>query len=122
MKKDLSKLNLKVNSFDVVYTHLSLHYFDDKTTRKIFKKIFSILKPGGYLFVKCKSTDDMLYGVGKQVGLDMFKKKGEWVRHFFSKEYMQKMLESFGVIKIRKTSSVYHSYKSSFIEAFARRK
>lgn len=112
---------MKDNSFDVVYAHLSLHYFDDETTKKIFKKISFILKPGGYLFVKCKSTDDKLYGVGKKIGIDMYQKKGEWLRHFFSKRYMEEMLVDFKIIKIRKSSSVYHSYKSSFIESFAKK-
>lgn len=120
--QDIAKIKLKANSFDVVYAHLSLHYFDDVITKKIFKKIFNILKPGGLFFVKCKSVDDILYGVGKKVGADMYKKDGEWARHFFSKEYMKSVLSAFKIIKINKTSSVYHSYKSSFIEAFARRK
>ncbi len=120
IKKDLSEIDFKNNSFDVIYAHLSLHYFDDKNTKKLFENIFKILKPGGYFFVKCKSIDDALYGQGKQVGQDMFEKKH--IRHFFSKEYMNEVLEDFEVIKIRKTSSVYHHYKSSFVEAFTKKK
>lgn len=119
IKKDLTKINFKDNSFDVIYAHLSLHYFDDKTTKKIFGKIFKILKPNGYLFVKCKSTDDALYGLGEKIGPDMYEKKH--IRHFFSKEYMKEILSDFKIIKIRKTSSVYRHYKSSFIEAFVKK-
>ncbi len=36
------------SSFDIVYAHLSLHYFDQKTTEQIFSEIERILKPGGY--------------------------------------------------------------------------
>jgi len=37
------------------------------------------------------------------------------------KEYMREKLSKFEIIKIRKTSSIYHSYKSSFIEAVAKK-
>lgn len=117
MKKDIRKLDFDDNSFDVIYTHLSLHYFDDDTTTKIFNKLFNILRPGGMVFIKCKSTEDQLYGKGEKVGKDMFV-KGH-LRHFFSKDYMREKLSKFDIIKIRKTSSVCHKYKSCFIEAIA---
>jgi ubiquinone/menaquinone biosynthesis C-methylase UbiE len=34
-------------SFDVVYSHMALHYFDAETTKKVFADIHRILKPGG---------------------------------------------------------------------------
>lgn len=117
--KDLRSASFKNNSFDVIYAHLSLHYFNDLETAKIFKKLYKALKPGGYIFVKCKSIDDSLYGKGEKVGEDMYK-KGH-TRHFFSKEYMTEKLKVFKIIKIRKTSSVYHAYKSAFIEAMVQK-
>lgn len=115
--KDIRNINFPENSFDVIYAHLSLHYFDDKTTSKIFDNLYKVLKKGGLIFVKCKSTDDALFGKGKKVGENMYK-KGH-VRHFFTKEYMTEKLKKFKIIKVRKTSSVYHKYKSAFIEAVA---
>lgn len=123
-QQDIQHAQFKPNSFNVIYAHLSLHYFDDQTTTKIFNKLHRWLKKGGYIFIKCKSTDDSLYGKGKKVGPDMYwknhdAKQEDHVRHFFSKKYMQKKLRQFKIIKIRKTSSTYHLYKSSFIEAVA---
>lgn len=114
---DIRTDKFEENSFGVIYAHLSLHYFDDSTTRRVFQKLRRTLKPHGLLFVKCKSTDDALYGKGIKVGPDMYR-KGH-VRHFFTKEYMTEMLAPFRIISIRKTSSVYHQYKSAFIEAIA---
>ncbi|MFH2105310.1 MAG: class I SAM-dependent methyltransferase [Parcubacteria group bacterium] len=116
-QQDIRQAKFKPNSFDIIYAHLSLHYFDDRTTTQIFAKLHRWLKPGGYIFIKCKSTNDSLYGQGKKIGPDMYD-KGH-VRHFFSPEYMQEKLQQFKIIKIRKTSSTYHLYKSSFIEAVA---
>ncbi len=36
-------------SFDIVYSHLSLHYFTKEKTRAIFQEIHRVLKPGGVL-------------------------------------------------------------------------
>jgi ubiquinone/menaquinone biosynthesis C-methylase UbiE len=120
IQQDISQLTFKLNSFDVIYAHLSLHYFDDKTTRRIFDKLYSVLKKDGLLFVKCKSTDDMLYGRGRKLEEKMYKFR-DHVRHFFDKEYMTALLAKFQIIKVRRNSSVYHSYKSSFIEAIAKK-
>lgn len=67
--------------------------------------------------MKCKSTDDSLFGKGKRLGENMYKKSH--IRHFFTKKYMTENLKKFRIIKVRKTSSVYHEYKSAFIEAAA---
>jgi len=115
--KDIRNVNFPKNSFDVIYAHLALHYFDDKTTSNIFDNLYKILKKGGLIFIKCKSTDDPLFGKGEKVGENMYK-KGH-IRHFFTKEYMTEKLRGFKIIKIRRTSSVYQEYKSAFIEAVA---
>ncbi|MDO8522417.1 MAG: class I SAM-dependent methyltransferase [bacterium] len=114
---DIRKMPFGQNSFDIVYAHLSLHYFDDKETDKIFENLYRILKKGGLIFVKCKSTDDALYGKGEKRGPDMY--RDGHLRHFFSKEYMASKMKKFKILKLRKTSSVYDLYKSSFIEAIA---
>ena len=114
---DIRKIKLKENSFDIIYAHLSLHYFDDKTTNNVFAKLHNALKKKGLIFIKCKSVDDDLFGQGQKVAENMYK-KGH-IRHFFSKEYMMEKLKNFKIIKISKTSSVYHNYKSAFIEATA---
>ena len=117
ISEDIRKINFGENSFDIIYAHLSLHYFDDETTSKIFDNLFRVLKKGGLIFVKCKSVDDALFGQGEKVDENMWK-KGH-IRHFFTKEYMTKNLKKFKIIKVKKTSSIYHEYKSAFIEAVA---
>lgn len=120
IQQDISKLSFKPNSFDVIYAHLSLHYFDNKTTKKVFDKLHSVLKKDGLLFVKCKSTDDILYGQGRKLEENMYELR-DHVRHFFDKKYMIALLAKYQIIKVRRSSSVYHGYKSSFIEAIAQK-
>ena len=114
-----NKLPFPAATFNAVYAHLSLHYFDDETTSAIFAEIRRVLKPGGVLFVKCKSVDDPLYGKGKKIGPDMY--HSEHVRRFFRKEYMEYCLRDWKILRLKRTSSVYTKYRSAFIEAIARK-
>jgi SAM-dependent methyltransferase len=104
-------------SFDAVYAHLSVHYFDDAVTRSVFAEMRRVLRPGGFLFVKCKSVDDCLYGVGEQIGPDMF--RSDHTRHFFSRDYLQSMLSEFDIVSLRKSSAAYHGKRSAFVQAVA---
>src|SRR5262245_38391552 len=45
------------NAFDVVYSHLSLHYFDKSKTQSIFDELSRILKTGGVLAILVNSTN-----------------------------------------------------------------
>lgn len=117
--QDIKKFKLKPNYFDVIYAHLSLHYFDDQITNKIFKRLHKALKRNGLIFVKCKSINDPLFGQGQKIAENIYK-KGH-VRHFFSKEYMAEKLRDFKIISLRKTSSHYNNEKSAFIEAAAKK-
>ncbi len=113
---DITSLDFPGGSFDVIYAHLSLHYFDDATTRKIVKDLHCMIRSGGYLFVKCKSVEDPLYGKGEKLGEDMYLSGHQ--RHFFSEEYMRSILEgSFEILDLRSTSSEYHGKESAFVEA-----
>lgn len=117
IQQDIRNIDFKEHSFDVIYSHLSLQYFDDETTNQIVGKLYKILANNGLLFVKCKSIDDQKYGQGEKVGEDLF--MAEHLRHFFSKEYMVKILHQFEIIKVIRTSSTYTGYRSAFIEAVA---
>lgn len=120
INSNIEDINLKANSFDVIYAHLSLHYFDGKTTTNIFKNLHKLLKSGGYLFVKCKSTGDPLFGKGKRIEENFYEFGHQ--RHFFTKEYINNKLQDFEIIKIQKTNSFVHPGRAAFIEAFARKK
>ena len=104
----------------MIYAHLSLHYFNDKITQRIFDQLYKVLKKDGLLFVKCKSTDDILCGRGRELEENIYAFR-DHVRHFFDREYMTTVLAKFKIIKIRRSSAVYHSYKSSFVEAVAKK-
>jgi SAM-dependent methyltransferase/8-oxo-dGTP pyrophosphatase MutT (NUDIX family) len=68
--------------FDVVYAHLSLHYFDYETTVRLFGEIQRVLKPGGVLAFFTNSTADPEYGTGDKLEADFFKIGGATKRYF----------------------------------------
>lgn len=78
-------LPFESESFDVVYAHLSLHYFDHKTTKSIFKEIQRVLKPGGVLAFFANSTDDPEWGTGKKLEDDYFQ-IDKTAKRYFSPE------------------------------------
>src|SRR3989338_1961400 len=123
IKQDLQNLQFPENSFDVIYAHLSLHYFLDEQTEQIFNMLYQTLKQDGFLFIKCKSTEDEEYGKGKEVEKNVFMTEENYVRHFFDEEYMKQKLSNFKIIKTEKTKGTYEGLQgektSHFIEAIA---
>jgi ubiquinone/menaquinone biosynthesis C-methylase UbiE len=53
-----NQLPISSDTFDIVYSRLSLHYFNQQTTVEIIKEINRILKVGGRAFLTLKSPND----------------------------------------------------------------
>jgi SAM-dependent methyltransferase len=68
--------------FDIIYAHLSLHYFDEKTTERIFKDIYNSLKPNGILAFFTNSVDDPEYNTGDKIEEHYFEIEGIAKRYF----------------------------------------
>ena len=109
-------------AFDVIYARLSLHYFDDKTTHKIFDEINRVLRPNGYISFMCKGVNDSIYGKGTKIETDMFELDGH-VRHFFSEQYVRKLLglHDFTAESIATGKEQIYDKVSAFIKVFARK-
>lgn len=84
-------LPFAAGTFDAVYARLSLHYFPDAVTRRLFDEMRRVLRPGGLLAFMCKSPADPLYGQGEAIEPDMFLLDGK-VRHFFDEAYARELL------------------------------
>lgn len=121
VRHDLSEpLPFEERSLDGVYAHLSLHYFDDATTRRVFAGIARVLAPGGVLVFSVKSTDDPCHGEGEPVGPRMFRVDGK-VRHFFDREYLDGLLGEWEVEEVRSCRGYYASREpSAFLQVVAR--
>jgi SAM-dependent methyltransferase len=69
-------------AYDIVYAHLSLHYFSRLMTEQIFSEITRVLKKGGTLAFLVNSTSDPEYGKGNQIEPDFFQIEQATKRYF----------------------------------------
>ena len=69
-------------SFDVVYAHLSIHYFDRDHTIRIMDEVGRVLKPGGVFAFFVNSTSDPEYGKWPEIESDYFDVEGTSKRYF----------------------------------------
>ncbi|MDD4319884.1 MAG: class I SAM-dependent methyltransferase [Candidatus Peribacteraceae bacterium] len=92
---DLSKeLPFKAASFDVVYSHMGLHYFDRMETRRIFANIHHTLKPDGIVALILNTIDDpeiQTYGY-RQIEPHFFEDPRSGLKKsYFSSGYVQEL-------------------------------
>jgi SAM-dependent methyltransferase len=69
-------------TFDIVYAHLSLHYFGQHTTERIFADIYRVLEPGGVIAFFTNSIDDPEFATGRQIEPNYFDIEGVSKRYF----------------------------------------
>lgn len=92
MELDISsKLPFDDNSFDIVYSHLALHYFTDEKTREIFTEIHRVLKPQGILAslfntIEDAETTDSSY---TPIEKDYYKSPEGLLKRYFSVDYLK---------------------------------
>jgi SAM-dependent methyltransferase len=107
-------------SFEAVYARLSLHYFPDQMTRRVFRELHRVLRPEGALCFMCKSTGDPLYGRGRQIEPNMFELEGH-IRHFFASDYARSCLDpDFDVIELAERRRDLPGQTPAVIEVIAR--
>ena len=115
-------LDLPSESFDLVYSRLSLHYFTDEATRALIAELVRVLLRNGRLVVLCRSVADPLWGKGVEVEADMFR-LDDHVRHFFSVEYLRELLaDGFAQAEVNAFAGTAYGHESAFVKAVARRK
>lgn len=76
------ELPFENDAFDVVYAHLSIHYFDSETTTRLINEIERVLKPGGIFAFLVNSVNDPEYKEGKEIEPDYFQVKDAKKRYF----------------------------------------
>lgn len=106
-KVDLSQeLPFDNASFDVVYAHLSLHYFDHETTTHLIGEIQRVLKPGGVLAFLVNSVNDPEYKQGKEIEPDYFQ-IGKSAKRYFSEATARKYTKWFDVNLLDELGETY---------------
>lgn len=74
--------------FDLVYAHLSLHYFSTDVLRHIILKIRDVLKPGGSFGTLLNAVTDKEYGHGMELEEGFFELDGSQKRYFSPESWL----------------------------------
>jgi SAM-dependent methyltransferase len=82
-------------SFEVVYSHLALHYFDDPTTDRIFGDIHRVLKQNGVVAALFNSVDDPEYKEGERFSNGLVQVPNGLIKRFFSSETLRERVSLF---------------------------
>jgi len=93
-------------SFDVVYAHLSLHYFDHETTTRLIGEIQRVLKPGGVVAFLVNSVNDPEYKQGKEIEPDYFH-IDKTTKRYFSEATTRKYTQWFDVNLLDELGETY---------------
>lgn len=94
------------DTFDIVYSHLALHYFDAKTTEQIFAEVYRVLKPGGVLAFLVNSVNDPEYNTGAKIEDDYFETEGTKKR-YFSEKTAREFAKKFDVLLCDEKGETY---------------
>jgi ubiquinone/menaquinone biosynthesis C-methylase UbiE len=112
----------QAETFDAVYAHLSLHYFDMATTENLFNEIARILKPDCMFYFSVDSINDSSYGAGKQVEPAVFESQGH-LHHFFSLDYTTQLVnERFDIAQIDEAAGTYAGQPAMFVRCWAKKR
>jgi len=97
-------------SFDIVYAHLSLHYFDRATTLKIMGEIWRVLRYKGVLAFLANSINDPEYGSGPKIEEDFFEigeQRDAVAKRYFSVESAAQFTHGFDAILLDDLGEAY---------------
>lgn len=111
---DMSKgLPFKDNSINIIIADLSLHYFNQATTKFLFEEIYRILKKDGYLIARVNSTNDGNHIPENSTEIEEnFYYDGKIYKKFFKKEDFDLFFTNFEVYNLeQKNMSRYEKSK-----------
>ncbi len=105
------------NSFDLIIADLSLHYFDEQTTKSIMKEIKRLLSPNGHLIARVNSTADINHGAGqgKKLEENFYFVEG-YNKRFFDIKDAERFFSIIGKPEIKEADMLRYSKPKKVIE------
>ena len=120
---DISKpLPFENNSFDVVVADLSLHYFDEQTTKNVMQEIKRILTQNGILIARVNSMQDFNHGAGQGEKLEenYYFVKG-YKKRFFDRNEIEKYFSIVGNVDAQETEMLRNKNSKIVWEVVAKK-
>ena len=93
-------------SFDVVYSHMASHYFDEATTQRLFDEYLRILKSSGVLILLTNSVYDPEISQGRKLE-EGFYRIGDMHKRFFSADSIKQFAHKFQIVMADENGETY---------------
>lgn len=124
VEMDLTKkFPFRDSTAEIIIADLSLHYFDDDTTKNILNEIKRVLKSGGYLIARVNTIDDINFnaGNGKEIERHFYLTKDGYKR-FFDYDDVKNYFGVFEIDKAEKTVMNRYGADKECFEVLCRKK
>lgn len=121
---DLSEpIPFSSGSFDIVYSHLAVHYFDKQRTKELFDEMTNVLKPSGILALLLNTMEDPEVKDSKQIEDGLYDTPAGLVKRFFTLDYLKELTNSrFEVIVLDANGETYKDKIKTLIRFIGQRK
>ena len=116
------RLPFESETFDLVFASLSIHYFDDKTTKQLVSEIKRVLKNDGIFIgsVNGKEALEVIKETAVKLEDNFYLNKDRYIR-LFDKEEIKKYLSIFQVQLIDKRETIRFSHKKNYYVFIAKK-
>lgn len=115
-KVDLAEpLPYDPQSFDVVYSHLSLHFFSKERTQTLFDEIFNILKPGAIFATLVNTVEDSEFGKGTELDEHYYVAPSGLFKRFFTPETLSQFTTKFKTLLLDNKGETYKDTEKNLI-------
>lgn len=109
-------------SFDIVYSHLALHYFDKQRTQQLFNEIYEVLKPGGILAVLTNTIDDPETKQFEKLEDDYYQDPSGVKKRFFSSDSLKEFTSNFETILLDNKGETHKDEIKTLIRFIGKKK
>lgn len=116
------KLPFEDDSYDIVFASLSIHYFDDKTTKELISEIKRILKKDGLFIgsVNGKEGINVMKDTAIKLEENFYLNKNKYIR-LFDEDELRKYLNIFDIKLIEKREIVRFEHKKNYYVFIAKK-
>lgn len=123
IKIDMRKtLPFENESFDIVFANLSIHYFDDETTKKLISEIKRILTKGGIFMGSVNSFEayDFIKDHAKELSYHFYLSNDMNIR-LFDEEDINNYLKEFGLLACKEEVTMRFGKQKNYIIFIAKK-
>ena len=104
------------NKFDIVFANLSIHYFDDKTTKNLMNEIKRILKKDGLFIGSVNGIQGLkvIKDTATEIEPHYYYNKNKYI-HLFDKSDLKKYLSPFQIIEISEKEIIRFNHQKNYL-------